>query len=211
LRHSRPYREGPRARPAARLSRLLGRGLQEDGLQGRLPAAGAPWPARLDQGRAVAAPAAGESARARAISKAWAPKVATFAALEGNSPPSCPGIHGACRFSSTSRRWAKGMLGDGGHGAPEIPRFRAFRGLGHFRARIQCFQAVALPFPAELRRPCGDARRRPKRDGSRDCRSGFSRLAFAAYAARSVPTHRLRATTVGSASTDRDNRRSFFP
>ena len=32
LRHSRPYREGPAARPAARLSRLLGRRLEEDGL-----------------------------------------------------------------------------------------------------------------------------------------------------------------------------------
>ena len=53
LRHSRPYREGAPARPAPRLSRLLGRGVEEDGLQSGLPAAGAPRPARLGAGRAV--------------------------------------------------------------------------------------------------------------------------------------------------------------
>ena len=53
LHHSRPYREGAPPRPAPCLSRLLGRGVEEDGLQGRLPAAGAPRPARLGAGRAV--------------------------------------------------------------------------------------------------------------------------------------------------------------
>ena len=49
-----------RSRPAARLSRLLGRGVEEDGIQGRLPAAGAPRPARLDPGRAVGAELPGD-------------------------------------------------------------------------------------------------------------------------------------------------------
>ncbi len=53
LRHSRPYREGAPARPAPCLSRLLGRGLEEDGLQGLLPAPGAPGPARLGASGAV--------------------------------------------------------------------------------------------------------------------------------------------------------------
>ena len=53
--HPGPHREGPRPGPAACLSRLLGRGFEEDGLQGRLPAAGAPRPARLGPGRAVEA------------------------------------------------------------------------------------------------------------------------------------------------------------
>ena len=53
LRHPRPHREGARARPAACLPRLLGRGIEEDGLQGGLSAAGAPRPARLDPGGAV--------------------------------------------------------------------------------------------------------------------------------------------------------------
>ena len=56
LRDPRPHRQGPRARPAARLSRLLGRGVEEDGLQGGLPAAGAPRPARLDAGGAIRSP-----------------------------------------------------------------------------------------------------------------------------------------------------------
>ena len=48
----------PRARPAARLSRLLGRRLAQDGLQGRLPAAGAARAERLGQGRAGVTPGA---------------------------------------------------------------------------------------------------------------------------------------------------------
>ena len=55
LRHSRPYREGAPPWPAACLSRLLGRGLEEDGLQGLLPAPGAPRPARLVAGGEVGA------------------------------------------------------------------------------------------------------------------------------------------------------------
>ena len=41
LHDPRPHRAGPEARQALRLSRLLGRWLAEDGLQGPLPAAGA--------------------------------------------------------------------------------------------------------------------------------------------------------------------------
>ncbi len=53
LHHSRSHRKGAPPRPAACLSRLLGRGLEEDGLQGALPAAGAARPERLEPGGAV--------------------------------------------------------------------------------------------------------------------------------------------------------------
>ncbi|MGY4504541.1 hypothetical protein ACVWYH_008498 [Bradyrhizobium sp. GM24.11] len=47
LHDPRPHRARPPARPALRLSRLLDRGLEEDGLQGPLPAAAAPRAIRL--------------------------------------------------------------------------------------------------------------------------------------------------------------------
>ena len=52
LHDPRPHRQGAPPRPAARLSRLLGRGLAQNGLQGRLSAAGAARAERMGAGRA---------------------------------------------------------------------------------------------------------------------------------------------------------------